>query len=140
MVRLRRAAFKKNSHEQVESLWVKIKNQTNKVRLKINEQLMVRVYYRPPGQGEPVDGALGCARIEFVISRNKGLAKGSQDPEFLESLRNYWMRSPGKLSLGTREWNRAGSSSSLRAQEPSIPCIRNQAEEAGNQQEQGSSG
>ena len=32
----------RNSHEQVESLWVKIRDQTNK------GHLVVRVYYRPP--------------------------------------------------------------------------------------------
>lgn len=42
----------KNSHKQVESLWVKIRDRTNK------GHLMVGVYYRPPDQGEPVDVAI----------------------------------------------------------------------------------
>ena len=41
----------KNSHEQVESLWVRITDQGNKGRL------VVGVYYRPPNQGEPTDEA-----------------------------------------------------------------------------------
>lgn len=41
----------RNSHRQVESLWVRIKDCTNK------GQLVVGVYYRPPDHGEPVDEA-----------------------------------------------------------------------------------
>lgn len=41
----------RNSPEQVESLWVKIKDWTNK------GHLVVGVYYRSPNQGEPVDEA-----------------------------------------------------------------------------------
>ena len=41
----------RNSHKQVESLWIKIKEQTNK------GHLVVGVCYRPPDQGEPADKA-----------------------------------------------------------------------------------
>ncbi|KAK4824986.1 hypothetical protein QYF61_022512 [Mycteria americana] len=41
----------KNSHEQVESLWVRIRNRGNK------GNLVVGVYYRPPNLGEPIDEA-----------------------------------------------------------------------------------
>ncbi|KAK4828983.1 hypothetical protein QYF61_001639 [Mycteria americana] len=41
----------KNSHEQVESLWVRIRDQGNK------GNLVVGVYYRTPNQGEPIDEA-----------------------------------------------------------------------------------
>jgi len=41
----------KNSHEQVESLWVRIRDRGNK------GNLVVGVYYRLPDQGEPVDEA-----------------------------------------------------------------------------------
>ncbi|PKU28913.1 mitochondrial fission process protein 1 [Limosa lapponica baueri] len=41
----------KNSHDQVESLWVRIRDQGNK------GNLVVGVYYRLPDQGEPTDEA-----------------------------------------------------------------------------------
>jgi len=41
----------KNSHEQVESLWVRIRNRGHK------GNLVAGVYYRPPDQGEPTDEA-----------------------------------------------------------------------------------
>ncbi|KAK4806906.1 hypothetical protein QYF61_012627 [Mycteria americana] len=41
----------KNSHEQVESLWVRIRDRGNK------GNLVVGVSYRPPDQGEPIDEA-----------------------------------------------------------------------------------
>ena len=41
----------RNSQEGVESLWVKIRNRINK------GQLVVRVHYRPPDQGESFDEA-----------------------------------------------------------------------------------
>jgi len=41
----------RNSHRQVESLWVKVKEQTNK------GHLVVGVYYKLPCQGESVDEA-----------------------------------------------------------------------------------
>ena len=41
----------RNSQEQVESLWVRIRDGTNK------GQLVIGVYYRPPDQGEAVDEA-----------------------------------------------------------------------------------
>ena len=41
----------KNSHEQVESLWVRIKDQGNQ------GNLVVGAYYRPPDQGKPIDEA-----------------------------------------------------------------------------------
>ncbi|GAB0210070.1 hypothetical protein GRJ2_003472800 [Grus japonensis] len=41
----------KNSHEQVESLWVRIRDRGNK------GNLVVSVYYRPLDQGEPIDNA-----------------------------------------------------------------------------------
>jgi len=39
----------KNSHEQVESLWARIRDRGKK------GSLVVSVYYRPPDQGEPTD-------------------------------------------------------------------------------------
>ena len=41
----------KNSHEQVESLWVTVRDQGSK------GSLVIGVYYRRPGQTEPVDEA-----------------------------------------------------------------------------------
>ena len=41
----------RNTQEQVESLWVRIRDRTNK------GQLVIGVYYRPPDQGETVDEA-----------------------------------------------------------------------------------
>ncbi|GAB0203805.1 hypothetical protein GRJ2_002846100 [Grus japonensis] len=41
----------KNSHKQVESLWVRIREQANK------RNLVAGVYYRLPDQGEPIDEA-----------------------------------------------------------------------------------
>jgi len=41
----------KHSHEQVESLWVRIRDRGNK------RNLVVGVYYRPPDPGEPTDEA-----------------------------------------------------------------------------------
>ncbi|KAK4806761.1 hypothetical protein QYF61_005557 [Mycteria americana] len=41
----------KNSHKQVKSLWVRIRDRSNK------GNLVVAVYYRPPDQGEPTDEA-----------------------------------------------------------------------------------
>jgi len=41
----------KNSHEQAESLWVRIRDQGKK------GNLVVGVYYRLPDQGEPADKA-----------------------------------------------------------------------------------
>ena len=41
----------RNSHDQVESLWVKIKDWSSK------GHLVVGVCHRPPDQGEPVDEA-----------------------------------------------------------------------------------
>jgi len=41
----------KNSHEQVESPWVSIRDRGNKANL------MAGVYYRLPDQGEPIDKA-----------------------------------------------------------------------------------
>lgn len=42
----------RNNQDQVDSLWVKIRDQTSK------EYLLIRVYYRPLDQGEPVAEAL----------------------------------------------------------------------------------
>jgi len=39
----------KNSHEQAESLWVRFRDRGNK------GNLVLRVYYRPPHQGEPIE-------------------------------------------------------------------------------------
>jgi len=39
----------KDSHKQVESLWVRLRDQGNK------GNLVVGVYYKPPNQGEPTD-------------------------------------------------------------------------------------
>ena len=50
----------KNSHEQVESLWVRIRDRGNK------GNLVVGVYYRPPDQGEPIDKA-------FLLQLQKAL-------------------------------------------------------------------
>jgi len=41
----------KNSREQVESLWVRIRDRSHK------GNLMAGVYYRPPDQGKPADEA-----------------------------------------------------------------------------------
>lgn len=42
----------RNNHKQVESLWFKIRGQTNK------GHLVVSVYYRPSGKGKPVEAFL----------------------------------------------------------------------------------
>ena len=39
----------RNSHDQTESLWVTIRDQTN------NKHLEARIYYRPTDKGEPGD-------------------------------------------------------------------------------------
>jgi len=66
----------RNSQEQVESLFVKNRDQTNK------EQLVVRVYYSPPDQVEPFDEAfllqLPCAAL--TDSHPDG---GLQSPRYL---------------------------------------------------------
>jgi len=49
-------------------------------------------------------GSPGCsnhAPVKFVILRNRGLAKSKIRIMYSGCLRKYWMRSPGKLSLGT---------------------------------------
>lgn len=42
----------KNSCDQVENLWVKIRDWTDK------RHLVFELYYRPPDQGEPIDEAI----------------------------------------------------------------------------------
>jgi len=41
----------KNNHDQVESLWIRIRDRGNK------ENLVVCVYYRPLNQEKPIDEA-----------------------------------------------------------------------------------
>ena len=53
----------RNSHDQVESLWVRIRNGSNK------GQLVIGVYYRPPDQGETVDEAFLLQMREASCSR-----------------------------------------------------------------------
>lgn len=51
-------------------------------------------------------------------------------------LRNCWMRPPGKLSLETKEWSKAGYSLRIpywESKSSPSPRIRKQAEKAGNQ-------
>jgi len=52
----------KNSHEQVESLWVRI-DRDNK------ENLVAGVYSRPPDQGEPTDEAFFLQLQEALRSQ-----------------------------------------------------------------------
>ncbi|XP_021237137.1 uncharacterized protein LOC110390225, partial [Numida meleagris] len=59
-----------NSHDQVESLWVKIKDRSSK------GHLVVGVWYRPPDQGEPVDEAFLLQRLANVTPIFK---KGQKD-------------------------------------------------------------
>ena len=58
----------RNSQEQVENLWVRIRDRTNK------GQLVIGVYYRPPDQGEAVDEAFllqmqkaSCSRALVLV-------------------------------------------------------------------------
>ena len=53
----------RNSHDQVESLWVKIKDQSSK------GHLVVGVCYRPPDQGEPVGEAFLLQLQEVLCSQ-----------------------------------------------------------------------
>jgi len=53
----------RNSHDQVKSLWVKIKDWSSK------GHLVVGVCYRPPDQGEPVDEAFLLQLQEVSCSR-----------------------------------------------------------------------
>jgi len=53
----------KNGHEQVESLWVRIRDRGNK------GNLVVGVYYRPPDQGEPTDEAFFLQLQEALCSQ-----------------------------------------------------------------------
>ena len=65
----------KNSNEQVESLWIKIRGQANK------GDIMVGVYYRPPDQGKPVDEAFLLLVRE--ASHVSDPAAGLQSPRHL---------------------------------------------------------
>lgn len=53
----------KNSQDHAESLWIKIRDQTNK------KCLVVRVYYRPPDQGEPFDKTFLAQLQKALCSR-----------------------------------------------------------------------
>ena len=64
-----------NSHDQVESLWVKIRDQSSK------GYLMVGVCYRPPGQGEPVDEAFLLQLQEVPLSQALVLMGDFNDPD-----------------------------------------------------------
>jgi len=59
----------KNSHEQVENLWVRIRDRGNK------GNLVVGVCYRPPDQGESTDEALFLQLQE--ASRSQSLCWGT---------------------------------------------------------------
>lgn len=63
-------------------------------------------------KGVKIAGSLGCSDhilVEFAILMNMGLTKiGVRALNF--SLRNCWRQSPGKLSLQTKEWKKAGCS------------------------------
>jgi len=48
----------KDSHKQVENLWVRIRDQGNKANL------VAGVYYSPPDQGEPIDE-------DFLVQRQE---------------------------------------------------------------------
>ena len=53
----------KNSHEQVESLWIRIRDRDNKANL------MVAVYYRLPDQGKPIHEAFLLQPQEALCSQ-----------------------------------------------------------------------
>ncbi|PKU34569.1 mitochondrial fission process protein 1 [Limosa lapponica baueri] len=67
----------KNTHEQVESLWVRIRDGGNK------RNLVVGVYYRPPDQGDPTDETFLLQLQELADSRPAG---GLQPPLIQEEL------------------------------------------------------
>ena len=52
----------RKSQEQVDSLWVRIRDKINK------GQLVIGVYYRPPDQGETVDEAFLLQMWETLCS------------------------------------------------------------------------
>jgi len=54
----------KNSHEQVESLWIRISDRGN------DGNLVVGVYYRPPDQGETSDEAFSLQLQEALCSQS----------------------------------------------------------------------
>ena len=90
----------RNSHNQVESLWVKIKDQSSK------GHVMVGVCYRPPDQEEAVDEAflLQLQEVSHLqalvlmgtfnhpdICWDSGMAGDRQSTRFLESVENKFL-------------------------------------------------
>ncbi|XP_035169883.1 uncharacterized protein LOC118159406, partial [Oxyura jamaicensis] len=90
----------RNSHDQVESLWVKIKDLSSKV------YLVVGVCYRPPDQGESVDEAfllqlqeLSCSQALILmedfnhpdICWGSGTAGSRQSRRFLEFVEDNFL-------------------------------------------------
>ena len=69
----------RNSHEQVESLWVGIGDLGNK------GNLVAGVYSRPPNQGEPTDEAFFLLELEasFFTLAGSCPAGGLQPPQHL---------------------------------------------------------
>ena len=90
----------RNSHDQVESLWVKIKDRSRK------GHLVVGVCYRPPDQEEAVDEAFLLQLQEVLRSRapvlmgdfnhpdicwDSGMAGHRQSRRFLESVKDNFL-------------------------------------------------
>ncbi|GAB0209484.1 hypothetical protein GRJ2_003414100 [Grus japonensis] len=90
----------KNSHEQVESLWVRIRDRGNK------GNLVVSVYYRPPDQGEPIDEAFllqlpeaSCSTVLILlgsfnhpdISWKSSMASCRQSRRLLECIKDNFL-------------------------------------------------
>ena len=90
----------RNSHDQVESLWVKIKDRSSK------GHLVAGVCYRPPDQGDPVDEAF-LLQLQKVLCSwavvlmgdfnhpdicwDSGMAGGRQFGRFLESVEDNFL-------------------------------------------------
>jgi len=90
----------RNSHNQVESLWVKMKDESSK------GHLVVVVCYRPPDQGEPVGEAfllqlqeVLCAQALVLmgdfnhldICWDTSMVGGRQSRRFLESVEDKFL-------------------------------------------------
>ena len=90
----------RNSHNQVESSWIKIKDWSSK------GHLVVEVCYRPSGQGEPVDGAFLLQLQEVLCSQalvlmgdfnrldiywDSSMAGGRQSRRFLKSVEDNFL-------------------------------------------------
>ncbi|KAK4816205.1 hypothetical protein QYF61_012670 [Mycteria americana] len=80
----------KNSHKQVESLWVRIRDRGNK------GNLVVGVYYRLPNQGEPIDKAFLLQLQEASCSQALILLEDFNYP-------NICWKSSTDLALGLAE-------------------------------------